>query len=300
MESGPTPTTPSQTPPVRQEVLPDGAGTGEEGPYNRGMQPLRPPLTSSTSTTRPSHTPRTPPPPSHPTTHLPPTAYASGAPWFHRTNTNPAVAWDQEHKPEWLFTNTPTRPTPDPDRIAIGYSMYEPGRTGKHQQPYYHCYQLCHTPEKLTQTLTCRNVTPNTAYILHYIYSYLRQGQQEEELIAVSPRAKRIISKGLGVYSTSILQLTTPVAHLTTDLAIYAYLPMNACRPPQPSPANLIFFTDALRRVCPHTHHRGSHSATTPHRETVSHGPPHRPHHLRGLLTRGTEGHGRHHYQTTC
>ena len=31
----------------------------------------------------------------------------------------------------------------------------------------------------------------------------------------MSPNAKRIISKGIGVYATPILQPTTPVAHLT-------------------------------------------------------------------------------------
>ena len=61
----------------------------------------------------------------------------------------------------------------------------------------------------------------------------------------MSPHAKRIISKGTGVYATPILQPTTQVAHLTTDLAMYAYLPMNPCRLPQPSPADLLFFTDA-------------------------------------------------------
>ena len=61
----------------------------------------------------------------------------------------------------------------------------------------------------------------------------------------MSPHTKRIISKGIGVYATPILQPTTPVAHLTTDLAIYAYLPMKPCRLPEPSPADLLFFTDS-------------------------------------------------------
>ena len=47
------------------------------------------------------------------------------------------------------------------------------------------------------------------------------------------------------MYATPILQPTTPVAHLTTGLAIYAYLPMNTCRLRQPSQADLLFFTDA-------------------------------------------------------
>ena len=61
----------------------------------------------------------------------------------------------------------------------------------------------------------------------------------------MSPNTKRIISKRIEVYATPILQPTTPVARLTTGLAIYAYLPMNACRLPQPSPADLILITDA-------------------------------------------------------
>ena len=61
----------------------------------------------------------------------------------------------------------------------------------------------------------------------------------------MSPQAKHIISKEIGQYATPILQPTTPVAHLTTGLAIYAYLPMNPCRLPQPSLADLLFFTDA-------------------------------------------------------
>ena len=51
---------------------------------------------------------------------------------------------------------------------------------------------------------------------------------------APRPKAKHIISKGIGVYATPILQPTIPVAHLATGLAIYAYLPMNPCRLPQP------------------------------------------------------------------
>ena len=63
--------------------------------------------------------------------------------------------------------------------------------------------------------------------------------------LAMSPQAKRIISKGIGAYATPILQPTTPVAHLTRGLALYAHLPMNPCCPPQPSPADRLLFTDA-------------------------------------------------------
>ena len=59
------------------------------------------------------------------------------------------------------------------------------------------------------------------------------------------PRAKHIISKGIAVYATPIFQSTTPAAHPTTGLGIYSYLPMSPCPLPQPSPVDLVFFTDA-------------------------------------------------------
>ena len=61
----------------------------------------------------------------------------------------------------------------------------------------------------------------------------------------MSSQAEHIISKGIGVYATPVLQITTPVAPVTTGLVIYAYLPMNPCRLPQPSQADGLFFTDA-------------------------------------------------------
>ena len=154
--------------------------------------------------------------------------------------------WNPDHTPQWLFTKTPTWPRPDPTGVAIRYSMYEPGRTGKHEHPYYPLHNSCHTLEHQTQTLTCHYLNPDTAYIPHHISSYLTQGQLEQGLIAMSPQAKHIISKGIGVYATPVLQPTTPVAHLTTGLAIYTYVAMIPCRLPQPSPADRLLFTDAL------------------------------------------------------
>ena len=84
---------------------------------------------------------------------------------------------------------------PDPAGVAIRYSMYEPGRTGKNEHPYYPLHHSCHTPEHRTQTLTCHDLNPDTAYILNYIYSYLTQGQPEQGRIALSPQVRHIISK---------------------------------------------------------------------------------------------------------
>ena len=88
------------------------------------------------------------------------------------------------------------------------------------------------------------------------------------------------------MYATPVLQPTTPVAHLTTGLAIYVYLPMNPCRLPQPSPADRLFFTDA-----------SGESALTPITEgatlqlTHTGGHYHMDHHT-GHTTYGASSHG--------
>ena len=85
-----------------------------------------------------------------------------------------------------------------------------------------------------------RTRPPLLTYLLTYSHKDARTGTHSHV-----PQAKHIISKGIGEYASPILQPTTPVAHLTTGLAIYAYLPMTPYRLPQPSPADLLFFTDA-------------------------------------------------------
>ena len=164
--------------------------------------------------------------------------------------------------------------------------MYEPGRTGKHEHPYYPLHQSCHTPEHQRQTLTCHKLNPDTAYILHYIYSYSTQRQPEQGLIAMSPQAKHIISKGIGLYATPVLQPTTPVAHLTRSLAIYANLPMNPCNLPQQSPADRLFFTDASGRSALRPITGGATLQTT---YTLGH--YHMDHHT-GQITYGASSHG--------
>ena len=101
-----------------------------------------------------------------PTTHLPARAYARVAPWFRPTDTKSTVAVDLEHKPQGLFTTTPTWTCPNPTGIAFRYKMYKPGRMGKHKHPYYAIHHLCNTPKHLTQTLMFGNLNPDTAYIL--------------------------------------------------------------------------------------------------------------------------------------
>ena len=66
---------------------------------------------------------------------------------------------------------------PRPCRNRHGLQHVRTRHNGKHKHPYYPLHHSCHTPEHRTQTLTCRNLNPGTAYILHHIYSYVTQGQ---------------------------------------------------------------------------------------------------------------------------
>ena len=101
--------------------------------------------------------------------------------------------------------------------MAIGYSMHEVGRTRKHQHPFYPLHHSCHTPEHLTQTLTCRSLNGDAAYILHYIYSHLTQGQQKQGPIAVTPRVQESHRHQYGngkVDIHAVQQCTTPLPAL--------------------------------------------------------------------------------------
>ena len=69
--------------------------------------------------------------------------------------------------------------------------------------------------------------------------------------------------------------------------------------PPTTITGRAVLLDRCLRRIRPHAHHWGGHPATDPHRGILPHGPPHGPHHLRGLLPRGTGGHGQRHRQNS-
>ena len=181
----------------------------------------------------------------HPTTHLPPQAYAWIAPWFHRTDTNPTVAWNPDHAPKWLFTTTPTCPRPDPAGSPSVTACTSQAERANTSTPTIHLHHSCHTPEHRTQTLTCHDLKPRHSLHppLHLLLPHTRTAGAGTH--SPVPPSKAHHLQRNRVYATPILQPTTPVAHLATGLAIYAYLPMNPCRLPQPSPADRLFFTDA-------------------------------------------------------
>ena len=74
-----------------------------------------------------------------------------------------------------------------------------------------------------------------------------------------------------------------------TGLAIYDYLPMNRCRLPQPSPADLVFFTDASGEsaLTPIT---GGATLQLTHTEEHNHMDHHRGHTTYGASSQGELG----------
>ena len=80
----------------------------------------------------------------HPTTHLPPQAYAWIAPWFHRTDTNPTVAWNPDHAQMALHH----------------YTHMAPPRPGRGRHPLQHV--RARQNGQNTSTPTIHSTTPAT------------------------------------------------------------------------------------------------------------------------------------------
>ena len=58
------------------------------------------------------------------------------------------------------------------------------------------------------QTITCQKFHPNTGYLFHLMYPYVTKGRPDRGLRRLTPRAQSIISQGIGVYATPLLQPT--------------------------------------------------------------------------------------------
>ena len=58
------------------------------------------------------------------------------------------------------------------------------------------------------QTITCQKFHPNTGYLFHLMYVYVTQERPNRGLLRLTPRAQAIITQGIGVYATPLLQLT--------------------------------------------------------------------------------------------
>ena len=87
----------------------------------------------------------------HPTAHLPPQAHAWVAPWFHRTDANPTVAWNPDHKPPVAIHHNAHLATPRPCRNCHLLQHVRTRQNGQARAP------LLSTPPLLPHT-----GTPNT------------------------------------------------------------------------------------------------------------------------------------------
>ena len=73
----------------------------------------------------------------------------------------------------------------------------------------------------------------------------ITQGRPDRGLLRLTPRAKAIITQGIGVYAAPLLQPTQITARTAQGNPIYVYHPTAIARLPIPSDTDIIYFTDA-------------------------------------------------------
>ena len=231
----------------------------------------------------------------HPTTHLPPQAYAWVAQWFHRTDTNATVAWNPDHAPKWLFTTTPTCPRPRPGR---GRHLLQHVRARQNEQargPLLSAPPLLpHTGAPNTDPQVPRPKPRHSLHSpLHLLLPHTRTARAgTHSPVPPSETHHRQRNRGVCHPHPAAHNPSSPPRHGPRNIRLPAHEPMP---PPKTITGGPALLQGHLRRICPHAHHRGGHPAANPHRGTLPHGPPHGPHHLWGLLPRGARGHGRRH-----
>ena len=77
------------------------------------------------------------------------------------------------------------------------------------------------------------------------MYAYITQGRPDKGLLRLQSRAKTIITRGIGVYVTPLLQPTQTTTRTAQGDPVYIYDPTAIARLPVPSDTNIIFFTNA-------------------------------------------------------
>ena len=77
------------------------------------------------------------------------------------------------------------------------------------------------------------------------MYAYITQGCPDWGLLRLTPRAKAIITQGIGVYAVLLLQPTQITARTAQANPIYVYHPTSIACLPIPSDTDIIYFTDA-------------------------------------------------------
>ena len=141
------------------------------------------------------------------------------------------------------------------------------------------------------QTIELTTYLPQKAYLLQYVYDYLTQGHEGNNVYArIDPAATEITQQGVGVYITGNLQpaTTTPWAIREQGARVHAYQPTTPCCLPCPDDHNTVIFADApgTTSFTPAAGGGSFGAADGCGRPTLP-TPPHRGHHFRGLLSRG-------------
>ena len=170
------------------------------------------------------------------------------SPWFHTVPSgHPAhVAWSGTPTAEWTFTSE----LADPESVAIEYDRCDPHRAGPHEAPMrplqHKCSTRCGDKEERErrQTITCQRFQPKTGYLFRLMYAYITQGRPDRGLICLIQRAQAIITQGIGVYATPLLQPTQTTIRTATRKPLIHLSPDSNCLP-VPSDTDIIFFTDA-------------------------------------------------------
>ena len=169
--------------------------------------------------------------------------------WFHTVPPDqPAhVAWTRTLTATWTFTNERA----DPESVHIEYNCCDPHRAGPQETPVrplqHKCPTLCGDKDdkERRQTIKCQNFNLNTGYLFHLMYAYITQGRPDGGLLRLTPRARAIITQGIGVYPAPLLQPTQITTTTAQGNPVYVYHPTAITRLPIPSDTDIIHFTDA-------------------------------------------------------
>ena len=115
-------------------------------------------------------------------------------------------------------------------------------------RPLQHkCPSLCGDKDDKDrrQTITCQKFHPNTGYLLHLMYVCVTQGRPDRGLLRLIPGAQAIITQGIGVYATPLLQPAQITTRTAEGNPVYVYHPTAIACLPVPSDTDIIYFTDA-------------------------------------------------------
>ena len=157
------------------------------------------------------------------------------SPWFHTAPPgHPAhVAWTPTPAAEWTFTSERA----DPESVAIEYDRCDPHCAGPHEAPMSPLQHKCPTlrgdkeEKEWRQTIRCQWFHPNTGYLLHLMYASITQGRPNRGLLRLTPRAQAIITQGIGVYRTPLLQPTQEITRTAQREPPIHLSPRSNCPP---------------------------------------------------------------------